>query len=218
MTQPAISKFVDATLAFRRWAAEHLAEYGPGDWGASYDDWPAFTRAFCDLLDATEPADWDQPLVDLVLYALARDDDAEVLKDELLARPAHLMVLAEAAPLSSEYAAKWQIADALGTADVDSALVVPIIERLLQDSDEYVTRIALISLSVRGSERLEFWAKRAWDTGDQYQRMVALDAFAAAKSSHLVHYLREAEAMAVSFLCVMPPACGVRGRRRVRSA
>lgn len=210
MTQTAVSKFVDATLAFRQWADEHLAEQETGEWGASYDEWASLTSAFCNLLDSTDPSDWDEHLVDLILYVLARDSDPEILQDELVARPAHLLALAKVASRSPEPDARWQIAAALGAVSADNLTVEPMLERLLQDSDEYVSRRALIALTGRGSEKLDFWAERAWKTGHQYQRMVALEAFLAAKSPLLSHYLEQADIDGREYL--------VRSAATVRSA
>lgn len=193
--QAAVSKFVDAALAFRQRAKEHPAELEAGEWGASYDEWEwaSLTSAFCNLLDSTEPSDWDEQLVGLALYVLARDSDAEILQDELVARPAHLLALAKVAPRSSEPDARWQIAAALGIVSADKATVELMLEPLLQDSDEYVSRRALIALTQQGSEKLDYWAERAWKTGHEYQRMVALDSFLAAKSTLLTYYLAHAE-------------------------
>lgn len=176
---------------FQQWAEGRNADQRSAEWEAEYEKWPELTRAYCDVLDTCHPEDWDQSLVDLLLYILARDNEGEVLKDELISRPTPLMALAAASPASDEPDAKWQIADALGRIGAKED-VEPIIEQLLQDRDEYVSRRALLALARRGAANLDVWAVRAWGTGHEYQRMAALEAFAVSNSPLLASYLDQA--------------------------
>jgi hypothetical protein len=188
-------RFEAAVTDFRRWAADNrYPAEGSGEWETDYEYWPELISAYCDVLDAAPPNTWDQSLVDLLLYALARDNECEVLIDELLSRPTHLFALAHAAPLSTEVHAKWQIANALGSVNAKGEDVELMIESFLGDADEYVSRRALMALTRRGSMKLDSWAVRAWNTGNEYQRMVALEAFVANDSPLLRSHLDLAEA------------------------
>lgn len=186
------SAFVEAAQSLRMWA--EAADRGSPEWETTYEAWPELTRAYIDVLDRCSPNDWDQELVDLLLYALARDNEAEVLKDELVARPDHLLALARAASPGGEADARWQIADALGQTAASDADVEPLLEGFLQDPDEYVSRRALSALARRGASQFDDWAIRAWDTDHEYQRMAALDGLAARSSPLLGRYLDLAEA------------------------
>jgi HEAT repeat protein len=187
-----IRRLREAALEFQEWAEGLTADERSAEWETDYEKWPELTRVYCDVLDVCRPDDWDQSLVDLLLYILARDNEVEVLKGELISRPTQLIALAAASPASDEPDAKWQIADALGrvgaTHDAE-----PIIKQLLQDRDEYVSRRALLALARRGAENLDVWAVRAWETGQEYQRMAALEAFAMSRSPLLASYLDQAE-------------------------
>jgi HEAT repeat protein len=131
--------------------------------------------------------------INIIFYLLARDNVDEVIKDELVCRPLHLLKIAKAAPLSAERDARWQIADALGHVDAIDHDVEQLLEPLLQDLDKYVSRRALMALTRRKSTSLDVWAVRAWDTGHEYQRMAALEALEAKASPLLIPYLNQAE-------------------------
>lgn len=193
MPEVAKLRFRDAAAAFQQWAGCYPLDQRSIEWETDYEAWPELTSAYCALLDACRPDDWDQDLVDQLLYTLARDNECEVLKDELILRPVHLIALAEASTSSCEPDAKWQIADALGRIGSEHH-VEPIIEHLIRDADEYVSRRALAALTRRGGANLDFWAVRAWETGHEYQRMVALEAFAESGSELLATYLDQAQA------------------------
>lgn len=192
--EAAQSRFVEAALDFRQWAEDYPADRKSAEWEADYAKWSELTCAFCDFLDASGPDSLDQTQVDLLLYVLARDNEGEVLKDELVSRPAHLISLAVAAPLSIERDARWQIADALGNVEINEEVVEPLIEHFLRDADEYVSRRALIALTRKRSAKLDVWAVRAWNTGNEYQRIAALEAFATSGSPLLWNHLDQAEA------------------------
>lgn len=203
------SAFVEAARSLRLWA--EAADRGSPEWETNYEAWPELARAYIDVLDLCSPNDWDQELVDLLLYALARDNEAEVLRDELVLRPDHLLALARAATPGGEADAKWQIADALGRAAASDADVEPLLEGFLQDPDEYVSRRALTALARRGSSQFDDRAVRAWNTDHEYQRMAALDALATRNSPLLGRYLDLAEADGREYLVGL--AKSIRSRR-----
>lgn len=75
------------------------------------------------------------------LFALARDNEAEVILDMLIEYPAFLLTLAKSALAYPEYDARWQIAAALGQLkgrEADSLL-----SQFMQDDNEYVRRRAI---------------------------------------------------------------------------
>jgi len=205
------SAFVDAVLSLKRWVENRSPHRGPPGWEADYEHWPSLTRAYSDLLDSGTAADWDGEVIDLLLYALARDNEMEVLKEELVLRPEKLVALAHFALSTVEVDAKWQIADALGSVVLAGEEVAPMIERFLQDPDEYVSRRALLALERRPMAQIDLWAIRAWNTDHEYQRMAALHAWDTKSSPLLPSYLDLAEADGREYLVTL--AKNIRSRR-----
>lgn len=192
-----LSQFVElksAIEAFKAWAQAYPGRDQSGEWECAYEEWPKITTAFCAYLDACPPEQWDDEVVDLLLYGLARDNEIEMLKNQLARRPAHLMALAKAGVQSTERDARWQLADALGGPDVGTAEAEPLLLQFAGDDDEYVSRRALLALGRRRSPKAEMLARRAWESGNEYQRMAALDVLSLLNSPELPAYLALAQA------------------------
>ena len=169
---------LEAVEAFKRWAVDWKLELLPdkpsGEWETSYLHWPALNTAVIKLLQASPPDRWDPPVVQALLYALARDNEEGWLKNDLLDSPTHLIALAHAGVSYDDPDAKWQLADALGSPHVSDDQAEPLLDRFVHDDDEYVSRIALLALGARRSPKAEQLAVRAWTTGHEHQRIVAL--------------------------------------------
>jgi HEAT repeat protein len=110
----------------------------------------------------------------LVLYILARDNEDGRIKEEIARRPSFLLALSRRALHSTEADARWQLADALGFVDAADAEVEPLLVQFYNDSDEYVSRRALLAIGNRRSDKAEALALRSWDTGLEYQQIAAL--------------------------------------------
>jgi len=186
-------RFEYAVAEFHTWAASYPEAERSNVWECDYDYWPELWSATAAFLDSSEPQRWDQPIFELLLYTLARDNEMEELKGELAERPEHLLVLAKAGKGSAERDARWQLAAALGCVKADEDEVIPLLETYAADDDEYVSRRALIALGERKAPIAEELARRAWDTGDEYQRMAALGVFYALGSPLMPSYLKLAE-------------------------
>jgi len=187
------AKFEHAVAEFRAWAASCPEAERSNIWEIDYDRWPDLWSAATAFLDSSEPQRWDRPVVEQLLYILARDNETEDLMRELAKRPDHLLVLAEAGTDTTERDARWQLAAALGCVEADESEVIPLLETYAADGDEYVSRRALIVLGQRKAPVAEGLAQRAWDTGDEYQRMAALGVFHDLGSPLLPSYLDLAE-------------------------
>src|ERR1700744_2864355 len=96
------ARFIEAVLAFRNWADCYPAGQRYGEWECGYEQWSATTSAFTAFLDSGAPQLWDASTVEMLLYILARDNEMEILKQELIARPGHLLALARVALHSTE--------------------------------------------------------------------------------------------------------------------
>ncbi len=142
---------------FRAWAKDYPGRDQSGEWECAYEQWPKITTVVCACLDACPPQQWDDEVVHLLLYILARDNEAEVLKSELTSRPAHLLALARAGIQSAERDARWQLADALGEPDFSAMEAEPLLLCFVNDHDEYVSRRALLALGRRHSPKAEPW-------------------------------------------------------------
>ncbi len=187
------AKFEHAVAEFQTWAASCPEAERSSEWECDYDYWPELWSATAAFLASSEPQQWDLPIVELLLYVLARDNETEELKNDLAGRPEHLLALAKAGTGSAERDARWQLAAVLGCIKANEDEVVPLLETYTADKDEYVSRRALIALGQRKAPTAERLAQRAWDTGDEYQRIAALGVFHALGSSLLPSYLKLAE-------------------------
>ena len=155
------TKFEQAVAEFRAWASSYPHAERSGDWECDYDDWMSIGNAFSGFLDSSDPQRWDQHVIELLLYMLARDNEDEALKRELVGRPSHLLALARAGVRSTERDARWQLADALGSVEADEGEVVPLLEAYAADADEYVSRRTLLALGHRQAPIAEALARRA---------------------------------------------------------
>lgn len=182
-------RLVQTVSAFRSWADSYPADQRSGEWECDYEQWPAITSAFISFLDSGAPQFWDTSTAELLLYILARDNEMEGLKRELITRPVHLLALSRVAISSTEAEARWQLADALGSVELTANDVEPLLEQFFHDGDEYVCRRALLALARQQSKMAESLALRAWNTEHQYQRMAALEALSAVNSPLLPSYL-----------------------------
>lgn len=188
---------------FDRWAARQPQESRSGEWECAYPFWPPLLRACETVLDAGDPGTWDATVTALLQHVLARDNEAETLQDALVTRPAALLVLARAGSAGVEGDAGWQLAAALGWAAVPDIEAEGLLTAFLDHADEHVRRRALLALGDRRSPAAEAAALRAWDTGEEYQRIAAL---------HVLH------AVGSPLLATYRERAGVDGRRFVVSA
>jgi hypothetical protein len=188
--------FVRQVDRLRRWAASVPAEHRTGEWECEYPEWTELYTSWGDFLSAAPPSTWTTAESDAVLYALARDNEAEHLADGLSAQNAHeLTTVAETVTRCGEQDARWQLAVVLGRAGKGSADLESALLRLTQDSDEYVRRRALESLAKIGSSHVEEVALSAWNEGGPnmlWSKMMALWALREVHSPTLGSLLRDA--------------------------
>jgi hypothetical protein len=173
---------------FRGWAVSVQNAERTGEWETWYEHWNELYTAFHSFISTTSTAHWsDQDWAD-VIYALARDNEAEHLAEMLASDPDLLLAVSRRVLQSDEPDAKWQIAEQLsrrGHSEVGEAILLT-----LADNDhEYVSRRALMALGRIGSLQTEVLAIRAWETGQLYQRMAALYALKDVRSPLLDRYL-----------------------------
>ena len=135
---------------FRQWAAfrlgpDHISDastHGDGEWGCDYPDWQALYSAIEACLlsktGGTNLVTADER--ELLLYALARDNEDEVTLELFEQFPDASIQLARAGIDYPDIDARWQVAVLLGR--IKRADAVSLLQRFLEDDSEYVRRRA----------------------------------------------------------------------------
>ncbi len=174
---------------FRVWADTAFPQGGYGEWEMEYEHWGDLYRAAGTIVEAS-PSNWDSETRRWLIYAIARDNELELLTSRLSER--QILDLIPDALQSDEPAAKWQLAVYLGkhplTSENERVLLA-----LAHDPDEYVRRRSMMALAEHQSNHTESLALTAWDSGDEYQRIASLYALNAIQSPALPTYLKLAQ-------------------------
>jgi hypothetical protein len=192
MTPPFRTTLEREVARFRSWA-EAYQKPRRGEWECDYPHWVDLYQAVTAYLSNNEVAEWDEGVADLLLYAIARDNESEQLAEHLTQMPNKLYALARLAVCSGEKDARWQFAEQLACCpglDGAEALLLD----LAADADEYVRRRALMALGRIKSGQVETLVGQAWDSGDEYKRMAVLHALRNVQSRQLARYLDMAQA------------------------
>ncbi len=136
---------------FRTWAEIRLKEGASGahihadaEWECDYPDWANLYEAIEGFLRATERRKLSSAELELLLYALARDNEDERIMETLGQFPDAVIQLAQVAFGYPDSDARWQVAVLLGKEG--SAKAVALLRRFLTDNTEYVQRRARIAL------------------------------------------------------------------------
>jgi HEAT repeat protein len=146
-----------------------------------------------DVFRTIPPQDWTPELQRDVLYALARDNEDQVLLGELVNHPEALLRLSDAAIACPDREARWQVAHALGQVNDSPAESETLLRHfVIADEEEYVRRRALLALGNRRSPSAEPLALAVWDTAEEYPRIAAMEVLYQVQSSHLPRILEAA--------------------------
>lgn len=169
---------------FRDWAENHPKD--SGEWETDYPQWPAL-RAAADEALGREHLDDDE--ITFLLYALARDNECEFILGMMQEHPGNGMRVAHAAVECSEPDARWQVGVFLGSQEGDDARML--LRRLIEDTDEYVRRRALLSSTLRdpafAAEIAESWLA----ADNEYSRLAALSVLQETRSPRLALAARQ---------------------------
>jgi hypothetical protein len=139
-----------------------------------YDDWWGGVVGAAKVFILEVPVDlWSQDDCDDLLCAVA-NDCIEYIPELLLANPKKLLYLAEFSVKTTNPDAKWPLAAQLANVNAEREEAETLLLRFVQDENEYVSRRALLALSELGSSSIPELVQRAWDTGQEYQRIAAL--------------------------------------------
>jgi hypothetical protein len=191
-----MSDLLDQVSRFRQWAAAHAVRYGERE--CEYDAWPSLYGAVTAFLDdPRRAAEWSPAEWDALLYAVARDNETQLLARTLRERGFDLLLFAaQAARHAGEPDAKWQLAAELGHCPPLTAVAEELLLAFANDPAEYVRRRALQSLARLASPHTERIAITEWarpDDAQQWARMNALHALHLIDSPALPPLLAEAE-------------------------
>jgi hypothetical protein len=167
---------------FQDWASRHPRNFR--EWETDYPDWPDLYSAARQTLAGPMPEERE---VELVLYALARDNECECILEMLQEQPHSGMRVARAAVNFGDADARWQVAIFLGTQEGEEAR--RLLRSLVQDSAEYVRRRALLASVERDPVFAEETATAWLAAEDEYSRLAALSVLEATHSHRLVNAL-----------------------------
>lgn len=166
-----------------------------GDWECSYKNWSLIGKLFEDFLQSSAPSTWDNETIKELLYIVARDNECERLSNIVGQHQQALKLLTTSVIHHGPGDAKWQLAVQLKKLN-DLSFAEQLLEKLVQDNDEYVSRRALLTLAEIGSKKTEHYCAIAWnkDLGDlEHQRIAVLHSLYNINSSLLSRYLRLAK-------------------------
>jgi hypothetical protein len=204
---------------FKKWARKNHPECdeqndnGEWEYGPSFDFDDMREAAMvvirnCDALTTEKadcsPAEFDT-LVDNLLYAIARDNESEIIADELVKYPAWFQLLTERSIGSIYINAGWQFAKRIGECkECDKQLIF----HFLESEDEYTSRMALGALADIYPDKAEEYAERFWNRGkysegtyeDEYQKIMALIVLQKVGSPKLQEYVEKALLTEYEFL------------------
>jgi hypothetical protein len=170
---------------FKEWAPFHEGTYG--EWECDYQYWDELWAAAEESMKCFAHEPPDIRTSNDLLYAIARDNEIERLRDELAKYPELLRHLSRFGVDSPEWAAKWQLV--VSVADVQLPDAAELIRPYLADSNEYVRRRSLLAIAPFSPVEAEEIAKAWMDEDYEYSRIAGLHVLDMVNSDLLPFYL-----------------------------
>ncbi len=166
-----------------------------GEWGIGTEFYDMFDSA-CDVIKNLDPHMTNIQTKDDLLYAIARDNEGEVLIEYLKDYPNWFKVLCRKVLCTNYTNAKWQFAKQLPKYQADDNLKDLIFD-FLQVEDEYTQRMSLQALAEIYPDKAEEYAVYFWERDkfkdnaycEEYQKIMVLHVLKDINSSKLEHYL-----------------------------
>lgn len=183
---------------FDKWAQQHYdipQDDIRGEWECNYKNWGTIHKAFQEYIGITDPERWTEDQKIKLLYIIARDNEIECLVD-LLDEHA-LTILTEFSIKHGHRDDKWQLAIQLHKLS-DRQKALTLLEKLVNDEDEYVIRRSLMELADLQSDKVEyyvdkFWNKNKYGDMEEYQRKAVLYSLKTIHSELLDTYIELAK-------------------------
>ncbi|SDX05600.1 HEAT repeat domain-containing protein [Paenibacillus sp. CF384] len=116
------------------------------EWETEYLHWDRIYLAVNKVLRYVPLNEWEIVDDELLLYALARDNEVENVLQLLIEYPEALKRLAYRAFSYEDYEARWQVAFGLGEIENKCDEVQELLTKFLQDENEYVRRRATFAI------------------------------------------------------------------------
>ena len=178
-------QLTDEIARFRAWAVGH--EGSSGEWECDYPEWRALYKAAEAAYAAYASDPPDYATKDLLLYAIARDNECQRLSDALLQYPELLLNLARHAKEYPDWNARWQMPVILAEAGLPES--PDLIRSFIADDDEYVRRRSLMALAKYCPDEAEGIAIAGMDEKHEYTRIAALHVLFDVGSDRLQYFL-----------------------------
>jgi hypothetical protein len=182
---------------FEEWAMAMISEPTriSAEWETDYPDWAVIEGHFRDFIRTVPSSRWNSEELSQLEYILARDNECERLV-ECLTDDA-LIALSEFALVHGEQDSKWQLADALPKIS-NKGKAIDLIERFVNDTEEYVNRRALMALAKVDPQKAEHYCEAHWSRDlygydNEHQRMAVLATLKEIASPLLEEYLKLAK-------------------------
>jgi hypothetical protein len=180
------TRLTDEIARFKAWAVDH--EGSSGEWECDYEGWRALYAAVEATFAECASDLPDDATKDLLLYAIARDNECGALSKTLLNYPGLLRCLARHAP---DWNARWQIAVILSEAKLPES--PDLIRAFLTDEEEYVRRRSLMEFAKFCPDEAEALAISGMDEEFEYTRIAALHVLFRVNSDRLSYFLERHE-------------------------
>ena len=179
---------------FDLWAQSHFGVPQKdlrGEWECNYDYWDDIYKSFEIFIRASDPGKLTSIQKDRLLYIIARDNESEYLSNIL--ESDFLIILAEHSLYNGSTDDKWQLATQLYKL-TNKTKALNLLEKFVNDEDEYVSRRSLIELAKLQSDKVEFYVKKFWFKEkyadmEEYQKIAALHSLKIINSNLLDHYI-----------------------------
>lgn len=178
--------FANEVARFKEWAPPHEGSYG--EWECDYEHWGDLWSAAEELMARCAHDLPDKVTTSDLLYAIARDNELERLREKLVKYPELLRYLARCGVESSEPDARWQIVVSVADAHLPDA--ADLIRPYLTDADEYVRRRSLLAIAPYSPTEAEEIAKAWMDEEYEYSRIAGLHVLNIVNSDSIALYLK----------------------------
>lgn len=166
---------------FKHWADS--ANQRSGEWECEYEQWNDLWASAIETINVYRDGLIPTVVADDLLYALARDNECEHIRENLLLSPKLIATLAKRVITMSDADAKWQIAISVAETKLPNA--ADLLRPFLTDNEEYVRRRALIAFAPFAPKEAEAIALNNLDDAFEYTRIAALHVLQSVKSPNL---------------------------------
>jgi hypothetical protein len=173
-----------------------------GEWECNYEHWGNIYKSFEEYIRVTDPDKLTTIEKGRLLYIIARDNEMESLARLLDEK--FLLVLAEYSILNGQRDDKWQLAVQLYKL-TDKEKALSLLEKFVNDEEEYVNRRSLMELAKLKSAHVEnlaerFWHKDKYGEMEEYQKIAVLHSLKIINSNLLDNYIALAKQSEQTYL------------------